>query len=895
MHGRREPEIRALDDDFVVHVQFQCLGLDDGRFDGEQNSQGQGAVAFTPLSNGHIAVVGGSPLKVVGRFDNVCVGDTSCMEAWMLTLPLTPEERRRRFRLESRMVWDEPIASAITLVFYYIVGLAPQMPDMFAGMTVGFDGGGPQVGWWRPLSFHLFAATFGLAGWYWTRAALLGPLQMRYDAFNRSELVAFLEVRDLHKQSEPIPDDLLFGYALERASFHSFFLVLLMLIVVSGIIYPSVTSYVGMLGVTAVGWLVYHRHLFGLSGGVRAPNWAWRWRITAIFAAAPGGWPVAAGVFAVSVCGAWLIAEHPDFIEGNLHTPAAALAALTILVGPLVVVLAVCRDILALAELVALLLYVRLLRLVGRTQLPVESDIVRRFQIPAWALIPGLALFLACFFGFLTPLGNPSNLHVVRNTGVALAENCVPRDKTPEDNLLRRPCLLEALNGWIGAHPDERDAPGPMPVVIVAAEGGASRAAVWLLSAMRMLDAKTEGLFGRHLFAISGVSGGSLGAVTYLEAVRAYGQGKPWFDWKNRRIVAALDRLGDGDLLAAGISTYFLNDMLGRFAGVLWSGVPDRAEALERAFERHWAWGAALAVPKKQAEAGLIKLWSDAPAGAPHLLLNGTDGETGGRLITSTIRFDQTDDLFAASDDLLGILGFDVPASTAVTNSARFPYISPAGRFKDQGRLRQVIDGGYFENYGVRTAAELARGIGAVGVRHGLDILPVVVVVSNDADALRETPEEARKLRPQDPDLNETPTLEEVTVTCRSLTGGPAAAVAVEIASEREKAVGGYAAEFIGPLLGLYATRGAHGQDALHILRRQQCPPPGENSLPRLFHVALPRPEQGKEAAPMNWVLNPAARAYLLEVAPMIPFNLEQAKALHTLFTTLRQRGSIDR
>jgi hypothetical protein len=85
-----------------------------------------------------------------------------------------------------------------------------------------------------------------------------------------------------------------------------------------------------------------------------------------------------------------------------------------------------------------------------------------------------------------------------------------------------------------------------------------------------------------------------------------------------------------------------------------------------------------------------------------------------------------------------------------------------------------------------------------------------------------------------------------------------------------------YAAEFIGPPLGLYATRGAHGQDALHILRRQQCPPPGENSLPRLFHVALPRPELGKEAAPMNWVLNPAARAYLLEVAPMIPFNLEQ-------------------
>ena len=53
-----------------------------------------------------------------------------------------------------------------------------------------------------------------------------------------------------------------------------------------------------------------------------------------------------------------------------------------------------------------------------------------------------------------------------------------------------------------------------------------------------------------------------------------------------------------------------------------------------------------------------------------------------------------------------------MPASTAAHNSARFTYVSPAGKLvssrKGQNR-GYVIDGGYFENYGALTALELAR------------------------------------------------------------------------------------------------------------------------------------------------------------------------------------------
>jgi hypothetical protein len=84
----------------------------------------------------------------------------------------------------------------------------------------------------------------------------------------------------------------------------------------------------------------------------------------------------------------------------------------------------------------------------------------------------------------------------------------------------------------------------------------------------------------------------------------------------------------------------------------------------------------------------------------------------------------------------------------------------------------------------------------------------------------------------------------------------------------------------MAPFLGLYAIRGAHGQDALHLLRRDLCPADGEGGAPRMFHLALPRPDWDGEAAPMNWVLNEDARRFLLEVAPRLVFNVGQAHAL---------------
>jgi hypothetical protein len=416
---------------------------------------------------------------------------------------------------------------------------------------------------------------------------------------------------------------------------------------------------------------------------------------------------------------------------------------------------------------------------------------------------------------------------------------------------------------------------------------------------MRMLDEKTHNAFGQQLFGIAGVSGGSLGAVTYLQAARAYGAPGGGLDWTRPAVTHGLEKLADADLLGASIATYFMNDTMGRLFGPYWHA-PDRAVALEHSFERQWRAENGFALTRAQAEGGLVALHQNR-ASLPHLFLLGTDADTGRRVITSTIRFDQRDDLFAESDDLLAILGHDVPASTAVTNSARFPLISPAGRFQDKcNGPRELLDGGYFENYGARTASEIAAKVTELAktVPELAQLTPLVVVISNDADAYRSW-QEARD--------NNGQTLWREAVSCPSTMPGyrgrwnnasktatsaaeRGAEDTVDQAAAEEAADADFEIEGVTPLLGLYAAHGAYGRDALHTLRRQLCPVPASPGLPRMIHIALPKPIDGKEAAPLNWVLNDPAKRYLLGETGVfdISFNARQAKVLSQTLEQMR-------
>ncbi len=400
----------------------------------------------------------------------------------------------------------------------------------------------------------------------------------------------------------------------------------------------------------------------------------------------------------------------------------------------------------------------------------------------------------------------------------------------------------------------------PVRPVIVALSGGASRAALWGARVLRDVDAAARDAH-TAVFAVSSVSGGSLGAAAYLalrrddiDAART-GEARCHLAASPARDQALVEHLS-ADMLGPLLVGTILDDsaralMAPAMLLVAGQRVPrggDRAEALERGFSR--AWGHPDGVPGWHGfEENFLSFFYEGGtwrAGMPIWISNGTDVRDGRRLLTSPVRplegADQPDGVvrdpdwpFWTAGDVLALLGADVPFSTAIHNSARFPLLSPTGAVtplhpvtdpaaRGFGRSPpQIVDGGYFENSGLSTAVELAtwlRGRAA----HGRPVDPVIVLVTADAEPATGADDVAR---------------------CDS---GPAwAPDAFESGSE--------VAQIMAPVATLFATRDGHAAYALERARHAFCGPKGDPTSNRFFHFYLHAPP-GDEAIPLNWTLS---------------------------------------
>jgi hypothetical protein len=298
--------------------------------------------------------------------------------------------------------------------------------------------------------------------------------------------------------------------------------------------------------------------------------------------------------------------------------------------------------------------------------------------------------------------------------------------------------LTQAYELWRAAQPGGAEAKKTM--VLVASQGGASRAGYWTAAALSTLReaAKAKGVdLDPHLFAISSVSGGSLGSIGYAAMLKS----AP--DAANFRL--RLLRFAGQDALGPAMTGFMFPDLLQRFLPV--SVLPDRAETLERSWEASWA-----AIDETDANASLMKepFLNLAPrAGEPWrpiLIVQGASENGGRRVLTSGVRFgcDEVD-----ADDFLEAEGHDVAASTAILNGARFPWVSPAGTFPArqcgaEGQVNDhVLDGGYFDNAGAETLREVVRALGAIRARAAeIDPLEIVFVLIgyHDPGAPKPTP-----------------------------------------------------------------------------------------------------------------------------------------------------------
>lgn len=795
----------------------------------------------------------------------------------------------------------------VPVMAFFAVWLPPQMPDMFAGMEAPI---------WRlqisprPFLFALAAMTLGLSAWFWTRAALTA--QMERGETDKARIVRKQAERaGLFDDEDFVPATRPHAHEDDGVEWSYEWAPRMALLFAGGItVLPILFSmraghfFTGLLGAELLSFglvgllyvFVLHRTEFQWMNAFDAPAWMKRSRAMRVLAFAPFGWPFAVLSLACSFAALAAVALAPRFVM-QFDAPTTAIAALALAVGPLVMALAVMRDLVERAIHIVRFFFNR-----GEVLhfMPGEAHRVKRIASVVGTLALGL--------WFLSP---PWVLekHVVRLADARLQEPAGSAPCPAGGRDLCRPDLKAALRQWVDARRQADPARSErLPVVIVAASGGASRAAAWLIASMRMLDFKTDGDFGRNLFAISGVSGGALGATTYARLVRAQGRADGSVDWDAPATRAAVAHFATRDLLSGSIATYFLNDMFGSLVGPLWTwaGVPDRNTALEDTFDAMWEAEEGFALPTQVPDTFLGLRFSPQSesrtpiALLPHLLLNGTDVVSGKRLLTSTIRSPADKQLFADSGDFLAMVGRDIRMSTAVTNSARFPFISPAGRFvsseKMGGSTYQIIDGGYFENYGARTVWELARAIEDLNAEDpSLNVVPVVVIISNDV----ETDQPPRLYANACRTMMEDATIDGSQITIRCDEPAPAARCSANeyaglfpAARAEDRSI---VPQSMAPLLGLAATRSAHGRDAVNILKRDFCKAqtagPSDPKT-RMIHIALPRPNTAKgEAAPMNWVLNAAACDYLVNKAPFLPFNVHQAGKLKATLDAVLGEG----
>ena len=377
-----------------------------------------------------------------------------------------------------------------------------------------------------------------------------------------------------------------------------------------------------------------------------------------------------------------------------------------------------------------------------------------------------IALFAACVAGVMIHLGLLTIKHDIPflplvlgflfvTTFLVAGDNhelrTVSKDKESQPS--PRVAAVTAFQDWLKqpSRVAEAERLGEYPVFIVAAQGGGIYAAH---NAARFL-ARMQDLcpgFRQHLFAISAVSGGSVGSATFAAALHAEkaplaspaaaGQACPKIEQFLRGVtVNDIDAPGPVEQRVARVlATDFLSPLTAGFLFTdftqLFSLVAfpflDRARFLEYTLEN-----AADSALKGVDQTNLLKAdfqshWTP-NNNMPALLLNMTDVGSGKRVVISPFDIDPAHpkdrDLCnlanlkrqgKGADQTVESSSIHIPLSTAAFASARFPWVTPASTVTLNNDCitahpkARLVDGGYVENSGVETALDLMEKLKTV-------------------------------------------------------------------------------------------------------------------------------------------------------------------------------------
>jgi hypothetical protein len=422
-----------------------------------------------------------------------------------------------------------------------------------------------------------------------------------------------------------------------------------------------------------------------------------------------------------------------------------------------------------------------------------------------------------------------------------------------------RPSLEEHWPAWRTAL-DQTDCKDK-PIYLVAMAGGATRAALWsayVLSALEDDERRVAAAerrrpcFARNIFAISGVSGGSLGAAAFVSLLAQ--EQLVQRRWLRLRLASA-DFLGR-DVLAPIIGYMLFQDALQRFLPYPFTTL-DRSHGLEDAWKADWSDTVASKLPPGPGGTGVPVNWFAQPIRElyadgrnltlPSLFLNTTRVADGKKVVQSNLTFTPEDayDMYAP-----GLLTADLTLAGAVHNSARFTYVSPAGlvwQLSHNGKRAMpwgyVVDGGYFENSGAGTLAPLIRRITKIDSANARRLVLVILsndpsdgstdyVCSDDASALEPKPKGERETWPR-------------------------------FLQQRDPKPRRFGIEVAAPLVALYQTRTSRAHAASVVARNaidREC------DSGRIVELRIPMARSETDDPPMSWFLNDLSQQRLKQL-----------------------------
>ncbi|MEK6334687.1 MAG: patatin-like phospholipase family protein [Acidobacteriota bacterium] len=280
----------------------------------------------------------------------------------------------------------------------------------------------------------------------------------------------------------------------------------------------------------------------------------------------------------------------------------------------------------------------------------------------------------------------------------------------------------DAFNEWLI---NRKDTDGfkdrPYPVFIVTAEGGGITTGYFTATVLTAIQDRAPN-FAQHVFAISGVSGGSIGAAVYAGLAKRCGKNvaaaesgrtTPLGTSAGKLQKSAHEVLSD-DYLSPLLSAFLYPDLLQRF---LPFAIPswDRARAAEARFEKSWAEhascdGKPFSGPNELSHS-FYNFFTGFPTDTtPAVFFNTTRVESGERMFVTNLRPpDVRFDTLPALADIDE--SFNLRFSSAALLSGRFPVITPAGFIKAHGAKLRYVDGGYYENSGAATAFNILMSL----------------------------------------------------------------------------------------------------------------------------------------------------------------------------------------